>query len=132
VKAVGQLTRTPFATALAVLAMLSGLRGVIEPESLPMVAVIGVLGYVWAAVYFAGGFLMAVGMATARSKYEAAGCVLFSGGVLVQAFITLFFLGATPFLTVWSVISLIVFGLAGLLRVRHLVRGERLIWLGVK
>jgi hypothetical protein len=132
VKLARQLTRTPFATALAVLAMLSGIRGLVEPESLPMVAVIGVLGYIWAAVYFAGGALMAFGMATLRSKYEASGCVLFSGGVLVQAVITLFFLGATPYLTVWSVLSLVVFGIAGLIRTRHLVRGERLVWLGVK
>jgi len=124
--------RTPFATALAFLAMLTGIRGVSEPESLPLVRVIGWVGYVWAVVYFLGGAFIAYGMGSLRAKYEAAGCVLFAGGALVQAAITVFFLGASPFLTLWSVISLAIFGLAGIARARHLVRGEHLVWLGTE
>lgn len=127
---VRNLRRDHFAAALAALAMLTGVRGVVEPESLPLVAVIGWIGYVWAVVYFFGGAFMAVGLGTARAKYEAAGCVLFAGGTLVQGAITPFFLGASPFLTIWSVIALVLFGIAGLAHAKRLTRGERPVWLG--
>lgn len=125
-------SRTPFAAALALLAMMSGIRAVFDPDSLPLREVIGNLGYAWAVVYFSGGALMLLGMSTLRSKYEASGCILFAGGAAVQAVITLFFLGASVYLTGWSVAALVIFALAGVVRALHLMRGDTLIWLGVK
>jgi hypothetical protein len=124
------MIRAPFAAALGAVAVLSGLRGLTEPATLPLQAVIGDLGYAWAVVYGLGGLAMLWGMGRLKPKYEAAGCMLFSGGTAVQAFVTAFFLGVSPLLSVWSVTTLLIFAVAGLLRVRHLIRGQQLVWLG--
>ena len=121
-------TRAPFASALAILAITAGLRAFITPESLPLHAVIGSLSLVWGIVYGTGGLFIIYGMGTFRPKFEAAGCVLFGGGALVQALVTLAFIGGSPFLTGWSVFSLLIFATAGFMRSRHLTRGEQLVW----
>lgn len=122
------LLATPFATSLALLAVESGVRGLFDPATLPLVSVIGWIGYAWAVVYGIGGALMLAGRASAKARYEAAGCTLFGGGALVQAGVTAAFIGRSPFLTFWSVFALLAFGAAGLIQARHLSRGQKLIW----
>ncbi len=124
------VVNAPFAAALAFLAVQSGIRGLIDPHSLPLLAIIGWVAYVWAIVYTAGGLFLVYGMGSLKAKFEAAGCVLFGGGALVQAFVTAFFIGRNPFLSYWSVSALVVFGIAGVLRATHLVKGQRLLWIG--
>ena len=87
------------------------------------------VGYIWALVYGLSGVFMIYGMGTLKTKFEAAGCVLFAGGAGTQTIATFFFLGSAPFLTMWSVLSLAVFCAAGVIRARHLIRGEVLVWL---
>lgn len=122
--------RAPLAAALALLAVTAGVRGIFEPETLPLAEVLGTfVGYMWAVVYGSGGTLMLYGMSTLRTKFEAAGCVLFGGGAFVQAMATLFFLDASPFLTIWNVVSLLILTAGAVIRTRHLIKGQILIWL---
>lgn len=121
---------TPFASALALLAAESGVRGLVDATSLPLLSVIGWIGYAWAVVYGTGGALILYGIASTRTKWEAAGCSLFGGGALVQAIVTAFYVGRNPFLNLWSVFALSTFGIAGLVRARHLSHGQKLILVG--
>lgn len=72
---------------------------------------------------------MLIGIASRRARYESSGCFLFSGGAFIQALVTAMYLNETPFLTIWSIISLFLFGVAGVLRAMFLLRGERFIWI---
>lgn len=118
----------PFAVALGFVAILTGVRAIFDPSTLPLEPVLGWVAYVWAVIYALGGVLMLYGMATAEARYEAAGCSLFAGGAFTQAVATTAFLGVSPFLNFWSVVTLLAFGLAGVVRTRHLMRGQRLLW----
>lgn len=123
----GRLLSTPFATAIALIAILGSVRNLVEPESLVLRVAIGELAWVWSAVYGIGGLLMLVGIARGRARAEAAGCMGIATGALVQALVQLFFLDLSPYLTVWSSASLLLFAAAGLIRVNHLVNGRVLI-----
>ena len=118
----------PFAAALGFLALQTGLRGFVDSNSLPLHAVIGDLSYAWAGVYATGGAFLLYGIGILHTKYEAAGSYLFATGALVQAFVTAWFIGRSPFLSYWSVSTLASLGLAGIYRGRRLVKGERLMW----
>ena len=118
----------PFAAALGFLAAQSGLRGIFDPSTLPLLAIIGWVAYVWAVVYMVGGLVLLYGIGSTRVRYEAAGSILFGGGALVQAAVTALFVGRNPFLTYWSVIALFIFGIAGLYRATRILRGQRLMW----
>jgi hypothetical protein len=118
----------PFTAALAMLGILGGLRGLVEPGSLPLLPVLGPIAYLWAIVYLTGGLSMLYGLGSLKARFEAAGCVLYAGGTFVQATVTMFFLGVSPFLTFWSALSLYIIGAAALKKARRLTSGDRLIW----
>lgn len=125
-------TAAPFAAALAQLAILSGLRGIIDPESSQVFAAfeekgVGVLPIIWAVVYLTGGVFMLYGAGASKTRFEAAGCVLFAGGAAVQAVATATLLGVA-FTSVWGVLTLGIFAIAGVIRAKRLMQGERLIW----
>jgi hypothetical protein len=121
------LSRFPFAAALALIAVIAGVRAFIEPDSLPLNAVIGEWSYAWAVMYGVGGILILLGLGQAKPRWEALGCVWFATGTTIQAVVILFFLGQSAFLTIWNVISLAVFSVAGIVRTRNLVKGQTTI-----
>lgn len=121
--------RAPFAASIGILALLSGPRAYFDPSSLILKAAIGDLAYIWAFAYALGGFHILYGMGSLNTRAEAAGCALVAAGASIQAFITLFFLNVSPFLSIWGSASLIVIALASLVRVRHLMKGQILVWI---
>jgi len=122
------LDRAPIGTAFALLAVITGIRGVFDPTSLAVYYTLPVLSYVWAVVYGIGGLLMLWGAGRLNPKWEAAGCILIAGGTGVQAILFLSELGSFRFITIWNVVSLGIFTAAFLRRAVHLVRGQHLIW----
>lgn len=119
---------TPFTAALAMLAVLSGVRAFVDPSSLVLREVLGDIAYAWAIVYLLGGLFMLYGMATLKTKFEASGDILFAGGTIVQAVVTMLHLGESPLITLWGVLSLSIFGFAAIIHSKHLIKGQRLIW----
>ena len=120
----------PFTVALAVLALLTGVRVVADPTASPVAISWGrPLSLVWGSCYAFGGVLILWGMGRRQGRWEAAGCVLFAGGAFTNALATLGLLEASRFLTWYSVATLVVFGSAGTWRARRLMRGERALWI---
>lgn len=123
----GRALATPWASAIGAIAVLGSIRNLVDPKSLILSLAIGNLAYVWSVVYGLGGFFMLMGIARGKHNYEAAGCALIAAGALVQAILQLFFLGLSPYLGLWSSVSLGFFAAAGIIRVNHLIHGRILV-----
>lgn len=123
------LNVAPFAVSLAIVAVISGIRGLIDPNAFPLHAVMHGLDYIWAVIFACGGAAMLCGMGFRKPNVEAAGCALFFGGTLVEAVSFLFFLGFTRTTSLVTVLILMNFAIASLLRFRHLYKGGSQVWL---
>lgn len=124
------LNIAPFAVSLAIVAIISGIRGLVDPSAFPLHAVMHGLDYIWAIIFACGGAAMFFGMGFRKANVEAAGCALFFGGTLVEAVSFLFFLGFTRTTSLVTVLILMNFAIASLLRFRHLYKGDAQVWLG--
>lgn len=123
-----RLLATPWATAIGVAAVLSSVRDVIDPSSLILTAAVGqVIAYVWTVVYGLGGIYTVIGIASGQRKYEAAGNVFIAAGATVEGIMLLFFLGISPYVNIWGSLTLFLFGLAGAVRAKHLLKGQVLV-----
>jgi hypothetical protein len=125
------LSITPFAMALAILGVGSGLRTIIDPQSLPLESFLGpLLQYAWAIQFSLGGALILYGTARVKFQAEAMGCALFGTGATVEA-LSFLFLGnpAGAVATGFAVFNLSVFAIAAFIRMRHLMAGRRLVLL---
>jgi hypothetical protein len=119
-------TIAPFAAALSILAIMTGVHTIIFPETTFIDGLLGWLVYVWAVMFAFGGFFILYGAGTLNNKWEAAGCILFLGGSVVEA---IALLGEFGYDALFTVIILINFSIASFLRVRQLlVKGARLMW----
>jgi hypothetical protein len=125
------LTATPFAIALATIGVGSGVRTIIDPQSLPLESFLGsVLQYVWAIQFSLGGSFIIYGTARMNVQVEAMGCALFGMGATIEA-LAFAFLGnpAGTVATGFAVFNLSIFGVAAFIRMRHLMVGKRLVLL---
>lgn len=113
---------TPFATAFGILAVNSALNLFLAPERAPAHALVKPMDYLWAGFYGLGGLLLLLGIGARLANVEAAGCVAFAGGALVNAvaFVVVFHSWSSAF-------ALLAFAWAAGVRTRHLARGQILI-----
>jgi hypothetical protein len=122
------LDQAPFAAVLAFLGVITGLRGLVDPNIYPVHFAMHGLDAVWAVTFLLGGAGIFIGRGIDRAKVEAAGCALFAGGAMVEAFAYLAFLGWTRTSSWVTVMVLVVFAFGAMRRWTHLIRGERQIW----
>jgi protein-S-isoprenylcysteine O-methyltransferase Ste14 len=79
---------------------------------------------VWAAAYLLGGLLLFLGIGRRRVNVEAAGCILFVTGVVIEALAFLSLLGWTKTTSWLTVALLLVFGAAAAARLWQIVTGR--------
>ena len=117
-----RLSEAPFAMSLAMAGVLNGLRGVLNPDTTPLHIVLGAWSYAWSVAYAVGGLGLLYGKGMNSPKPEASGAVLFGFGALAQAAATAAFVDRTPLLSVYSVVILVLFGVAGFFHAHNVVR----------
>lgn len=126
-QAIRNLDQGPFAAVLGFLGVISGLRGLIDPNVYPVHALLHGWDYVWAVTFLLGGLGIIFGLGSRRQKLDAAGCALFAGGAIVEGLAYVAFLGwRSSSWTTLLILSALAFG--AMRRWRHLIRGEVQIW----
>lgn len=122
------ILRTPLASAWAAIAIIGGTRGLFDPGFNPVHNLLHGWDIVWAVMFLFAGMLMLLGCGLRLSNIEAAGTILFVGGIFVQALSYMAFLNFT-FATGWvTVLTLLIIGVLGFIRAIHLLRGDSLVW----
>lgn len=115
-----------FAMLVAALAVNSSLNIFIAPNRSVVSGLPGPLPYVWAVQYGMGGLMLAGGIMANRLNLEAAGCVAFVGGALVNTVAVMFGLGWHA----WNVVLILVmFVAAATARLTALVQHRVLVLL---
>jgi hypothetical protein len=119
-----RLTAAPFATLIAAVGVNSAVSLFTQPQRVPAHALLSPYDYVWAVLYGAGGVLMLAGLAGRRANLETAGCVAFAGGSAISA-LAWALVGRWP---AWNtVVILLLFAGAALIRAGHIARGRVLV-----
>lgn len=122
------ILRTPLATAWSAVAIIGGTRGLFDPGFNPVHNLLHGWDIAWATMFLFSGILMLLGSGLRLSNIEAAGTILFVGGIFVQAFAYMAFLNFT-FATGWATVATFaIIGILGACRAIHLLRGEILVW----
>jgi peptidoglycan/LPS O-acetylase OafA/YrhL len=124
-----RLTDVPFASLVAVLGINSAVTLFVAPgRSSAASALISPIGYAWATLYGIGGLLILAGIANRRANVEAAGCIAFAGGALINAMTTL----AVYRWAAWNLaLLLLLFSAAAITRTRHLIHGRVLVLVNI-
>jgi hypothetical protein len=119
-----RLRTAPFATAIGLIGINSGVNVLVRPEISPVHALLNPFDYMAALIYGIGGALIITGIAFARADVEASGCIAFAGGALIAATAW----GALIGWGAWNqVLILIIFAGAAMQRAHHLVHGRVLV-----
>lgn len=119
-----RLAAVPFAVLLALLGVNSAVILLIDPNRSVVHALTTPWDYVWAAQYGLGGAAIIAGIGFGVARLEAAGCVAFAGGTLIQSFVTALVLGWSA----WnSVLVLVLFTGGASIRAWHIAQGKTLI-----
>jgi hypothetical protein len=124
-KFLSNLLVNPFATAVAIWAVVTLVRAIVQPDTTSTAEIVPtVIYYIWAGMYCLGGLFLLFGQGVASPKYSAVGCVLFAEGAFVSAMSVIF----NPIAGYWPGIESLLLGIAALIRFKHLIRGEMLTW----
>ena len=119
----------PFAVVLAFLAINSTINLVVNPRSNPVHQLLSPWDYITAGLYGVGGLLIIIGIAFNRTDAETAGCIAFGGGALINALVWAAIVGWSAWNTV---LILVVFAVASLLRAWHIASGRILVLVQVE
>jgi hypothetical protein len=119
-----RLSVVPFAAALGLVGVNSAVSLLLYPERSPIHELAAPFDYAWAVIYGLGGLMMLAGIATARIDVEAAGCVAFGGGAIINAVTWAAIMGWSA----WNAVAiLVVFAVAALIRGQHVAKGRVLV-----
>lgn len=124
-----RLQDRPFATAMALLFVLSPLAQLLGATVTPDVLERLVPHSLWVALqlaYFGSGLLILCGLGTNRVNVEAAGCVMAVSGLAVRLVAMLFAIGATPGV-IAAGLFYAVFGGACIERTIQCLKGDHIV-----
>lgn len=120
----------PYMTAIAMWSMVFGVRLLFDQNSLFTLNYLpDLFVYLWSGIFFLGGWLMLHGSAFLKTKYQAAGAAMFATASFTAAACIIM---APPPNDHWPAVHLALFGAASLLRLKHLMKGELLLWVREK
>jgi len=126
---VTRLLSYPFAVALALIGINSSITLIVNPGRSPVHQLLAPWDDIAAGVYGIGGLLIIIGIAFLRADFEAAGCIAFAGGALINAVVWMWIAGWTA----WNTIAvLVMFAAAALIRARHITTGRVLLLVDTK
>jgi hypothetical protein len=121
------LFMNPFLFAVGAWSIVFGIRSIMDAQSLPTIDCLpAYIMFFWALLYLAAGSLMLTGAMKVCTKALAAGCAMFSVAALLNASFIIFCSDFT--MDKWPAVHLSLFGGAALIRLKHLLRGEVLLW----
>jgi hypothetical protein len=124
-----RLNAVPFATAIGLVGVNSAVNLLLYPQRSSIHALASPWDYAWAGIYGAGGLMIVTGISVARMDVEAAGCVAFGGGAIINAVVVAAIAGWAS----WNVVLILsVFAWASLARGWHITQGRVLILVEVK
>lgn len=126
---VRRLLSYPFAVALALIGINSAVTLIVAPGRSPVHQLLAPWDDVAAGIYGLGGLLILIGIAFLRADFEAAGCIAFAGGALINAVVWMWIAGWTAWNTI---LVLLMFAAAALIRARHITTGRVLILVETK
>ena len=119
-----RLLAFPFAVAIALVGVNSAVNFFVNPNSNLLHNLVSPWDYIWTVFYGLGGLAIFLGIALQRSDLEAAGCIAFAGGAFVNA---ITYTAVLHWHSWNTVVILLIFTYAGLLRGWHIYKGRVLL-----
>src|SRR6266540_116036 len=123
-----RLFSVPFATAIACIGINNGLTVFISKRSVVSAALPTFFQSLWAIFYIIAGIMILIGIGMGARNIEAAGCIAFCGGSLINALAVADVLGWTS----WnSICVLLLFSIFSFIRAMNIMQGKVLVLLKV-